>query len=326
MKAGVIGAAGYAGGELVRLLTDHPEVDLVYASSRSHAGLPIGDIHPNLRHLALRFDAIEDLGKVDVVFLAMPRGASGRLHDIVSEHAQTVVDLGPDFREPQDAKRAGYVTGLPEIYRDSLRGATRISVPGCMATAATLALRPLVNAGLTCADVIVDARTGSSGGGAAISEANHHAERQRAFRVYRPAGHRHEAEINRMCGVRSRMTATAVPTVRGVQVIVHVQTPHTVTRDQVWSAYQTAYASEPFVRLVSRRSGVHRMPDPQFLAGSNFVDIGFAIDADGRRIIAIAALDNLVKGAAGGGIQSFNVAQGIPENAGLRFPGLHPAA
>ena len=183
---------------------------------------------------------------------AVPFGAAP---DPVHAHARTIVDLSPDFRDPDIACSAGYVIGLPELYRDTINGATRISVPGCMATAATLALRPLVVSGFVQGDVIVDARTGSSGAGSMPSEASHHAERQNAFRVYSPAGHRHEPEIAQMCGVRARMTVTAVPTVRGVQAVLHVRTPRPVTRDQVWSAYRDVYTSEPFVRIVAQRSG-----------------------------------------------------------------------
>lgn len=326
MRASVVGATGYVGGELVRLLIGHPEISLVHATSRKHAGRPVGHVHPNLRHTDLQFSSPDKLEPVDVAFVALPRGAFGAAPDPVHAHARTIVDLSPDFRDPDIACSAGYVIGLPELYRDTIHGATRISVPGCMATAATLALRPLVVSGFVQGDVIVDARTGSSGGGIVPSEASHHAERQNAFRVYSPAGHRHEPEIAHMCGVRARMTVTAVPTVRGVQAVLHVRTPRPVTRDQVWSAYRDVYTSEPFVRIVAQRSGVHRLPDPQFLAGSNFTDIGFEVDADGYRIVAVAALDNLVKGAAGGGVQSFNVAHGLPEDAGLGFPGLHPAA
>jgi len=321
VKASVIGAGGYVGGELMRLVLAHPGLDLVQATSRRHRGTAAGGVHPNLHHAGLRFTDPARLEPVDVAFVALPPGPPPELRERVDRAARIVVDLGPDFRDPA----TGYATGLPELYRESLRRASRISVPGCMATAATLAVHPLAAAGLVEPDLVVDARTGSSGAGAEPTAAGHHPERGHALRVYKPAGHRHEREIARMCGVRARMTVTAVPLVRGVQTVVHARTVRPVTRSDVMDAYRAAYAGEPFIRLVTRRSGVHRLPDPQFLSGGNFVDIGFAVDDDGRRVVAVAALDNLVKGAAGGAVQSLNAALGLPERTGLEFPGLHPA-
>lgn len=325
MKVAVIGAAGYTGGELLRLVLGHPTLELVQATSRRHAGHPIGNVHPNLRHHAdVRFSDPEELESVDVAFAALPSGELPRIHQRVAEASPVVVDLGHDFRDPSTSSELGYRTGLPELYRGELVGANRISVPGCMATAATLAIKPLAVAGLAGADVIVDARIGSSGGGIEPTEATHHPERQHAFRIYAATGHRHEREIGRMCGVRARMTVTAVPLVRGIQVVAYVRPPKKVTRAEIWEAYRGSHADEPFVRLVARRAGVHRLPDPQFLLGSNYTDVGFDVDDDGERVVVVAALDNLVKGAAGGALQSLNVAMGIPEQAGLEFPGLHP--
>lgn len=326
MKVSVVGAAGYTGGELLRLVHGHPELELVQAISRRYAGRPVSEVHPNLHHLGLTFHAPPELDRVSIAFLAVSMGAAAELEAGISERAETIVDLSPDFRAGAlSATGTAYKTGLPELFADELAGATRISVPGCMATAVILALEPIQRAGLVSGDVVVDARTGSSGSGAEPTLASHHAERGQAFRVYRPAGHRHEAEIAELAGVRARMTVTAVPAVRGVQVICHVTPPRPVTRQEVLRVLQRAYRDRPFVRVVARGRGVHRMPDPQFLSGSNFVDIGCAVDADGGRIVLVAALDNLVKGAAGGGVQSLNVASGLAEDAGLGFPGLHPA-
>ncbi|MEV0040379.1 N-acetyl-gamma-glutamyl-phosphate reductase [Streptomyces sp. NPDC050804] len=326
MKVSVLGAAGYTGGELLRLVHGHPELELVQAVSRRYAGRPVAELHPNLHHLGLTFQAPQELDRVDTAFLALPAGASAEVEAGVGERAGTIVDLSPDFRRgAHSASGDPYRTGLPELFGDELPGARRISVPGCNATAAVLALAPLRRAGLVTGDVVVDARAGSSGSGAEPGPASHHAERGHAFRVYRPAGHRHETEIAELAGVRARMTVTAVPAVRGVQVICHVTPPRPVTRRDVLRLLQRDYRDSPFVRVVARGRGVHRMPDPQFLSGSNFVDIGCAVDEDGGRIVMVAALDNLVKGAAGGGVQSLNVARGLPEDTGLEFPGLHPA-
>jgi N-acetyl-gamma-glutamyl-phosphate/LysW-gamma-L-alpha-aminoadipyl-6-phosphate reductase len=256
--------------------------------------------------------------------------------------APLVVDLSADFRlrEAADIERhypdvagkaaqtaklaAGFVTGLPEMFRASLRGADRISVPGCMATAAVLALAPLADAGLVDGEALVDARSGSSGSGATATAAGQHAERAGAVRVYRPVGHRHEAEIRQLCGVPVSMTVTAIDAVRGIQVLLHVRPARPLTTTELWELYRQRYQGEPFVRLVAARSGGHRYPEPKLLSGSNFCDLGFAVDDAGERLVLIAALDNLVKGAAGGAVQSVNVAAGFAETAGLEFPGLHP--
>ena len=326
MKVNVLGAAGYAGGELLRLVHGHPELELVQAISRRYAGRPVAEVHPNLQHLRLVFRHPEELDQVDIAFLALPAEASVELEAEITKRAGTIVDLSPAFRAgASSASGEPYRTGLPELFAGELASATRISVPGCMATAAVLALAPVQRADLVGDDVVVDARTGSSGSGAEPALAAHHAERARAWRVYHPVGHRHAVEIAALAGVRARMTVTAVPAVRGVQVICHVTPPRPVTRQEVLQVLRRAYRDSPFVRIVAPVRGVHRMPDPQFLSGSNFTDIGCAVDADGQRIVLVAALDNLVKGAAGGAVQSLNVAAGLAEDAGLTFPGLHPA-
>ncbi|MEU3947670.1 N-acetyl-gamma-glutamyl-phosphate reductase [Streptomyces sp. NPDC029526] len=338
MRASILGGAGYVGGELARLLLGHPVFDLVQATSRSHTGRPLHTAHPNLRGAhGPSFTDPARLERVDVLFSALPRGEFTARLDELRGTAGLLVDLSPDFRlhDPEAAERhygagsaaraadaTAFVPGLPEVYRDRLRTADRIAVPGCMATAAVLALRPLADAALVDGDVLVDARTGSSGSGHTPGAAGHHPERASALRVYGPVGHRHEPEITQHTGVRARMTVTAVPAVRGVQVVAQVRPGRTVTRAEVWSAYRKAYAGEPFVRLVAQRQGLHRLPEPRVLLGSNHCDIGFDLDDD--RIVAVAALDNLVKGAAGGAVQSANIATGLPERSGLDFPGLHP--
>ncbi|WP_017603277.1 N-acetyl-gamma-glutamyl-phosphate reductase [Nocardiopsis alkaliphila] len=322
MKAAVIGASGYVGGELVRLLLAHPALHLVQVTSRRHAGAPVGRRHPNLSHVDLKFTPLDALSPVDVVFSALPHGELSRVHSQVAQTTRTIVDLSSDFREHEDGAKEGYVTGLPELFRKDLLGRDRISVPGCMATAAALALRPLVEAGMVEGDTLVDARTGSSGAGVEPGAATHHAERRNAMRVYKATGHRHEHEITRLCRSKVRMTVTAVPLVRGVQIILHVRTNRPVSRTDVWSVYRRRYDAEPFIRLVAHRLGVHRLPDPQFLMGANFTDIGFDVDEDGGRVVVVVALDNLMKGAAGGAVQSLNVSAGFDEEAGLDFAGL----
>lgn len=328
MKAAVVGGSGYVGGELVRILLGHPALELTQVTSRRFAGQPFWAAHPNLRHLRdSRFTDVADLDRAEVIFSALPAQAAVSAAGRLIERCELLVDLSPGFRGPGAADESGlaFVPGLPELYRDRLAGARRISIPGCMATAAILALHPLTEAGLTGAEPIVDARTGSSGSGSAPSPGSVHAERAGAMRVYRAVGHRHQAEVATALGTPVRMTVTAVPRVRGIQVVAHVFPPRPVSRADVWAEYRSRYTGEPFVRLAADRTGTHRLPDPSVLSGSNFCDVGFDVDADGRRVVAVSALDNLVKGAAGGAVQSANVALGLPEDAGLGFCGIFPS-
>lgn len=335
-----MGASGYIGGELVRLLLDHPEIELVQATSDAHAGRALHVVHPNLYQLTrLRFTPHDAVERADVLFLALPHGEAMRRLDELSGRAQVLVDASADFRirDPERRDRfyqdehpcpeaaARFVTGLPELYRDQLAGATWISVPGCMAAAAILALHPLAAAGLVAGDVLVDARTGSSGSGGRPTAAGQHAERSGVLRIYEPLAHRHQLEIDQACGVTSSMMVTAVEAVRGVQVVVHARLGRPVTQRELAQLYHASYARERFVRLVVGRRGIHRWPEPKILAGTNFCDVGYAVDPDGCRVVLIAALDNLMKGGAGNAIQSLNVAAGFDEAAGLRFAGLHPA-
>jgi N-acetyl-gamma-glutamyl-phosphate/LysW-gamma-L-alpha-aminoadipyl-6-phosphate reductase len=277
-------------------------------------------------------DAVDDLAECDVLLLATPHRATMDLLPKVMDRAQQIIDLSADFRLPDLTAYERYyggrhtapdllgrfVPGCPELFRDELATADLISVPGCMATAAILALGPL--AGLIGPDVQIDARTGSSGSGATAGDSNLHAERSGAMRVFAPVRHRHEAEVARLTGLNVRMTATGVEAVRGVQVVCHAT--GSLDERALRRAYREHYAEEPFVRIVAHRRGSHRLPDPRILLGSNYCDVGFA--ADGDRITAIAALDNLVKGGSGTAVQCLNIRRGLPETMGLGFPGLHP--
>ncbi|PRX96505.1 N-acetyl-gamma-glutamyl-phosphate reductase [Allonocardiopsis opalescens] len=334
----VAGGAGYIGGELIRLLLGHPRVEFAGASSATLAGRRIDGAHPNLRGLTdASFTEPGRLPRCDVLFTAAPHT---RAMAAVREHLDTgavVIDLSGDFRlrDPGEYERYygvphtepelldGFVSGLPELHRAEIATADRISVPGCMATAAILALHPLVRSGLAVGEPRVDARTGSSGSGASAAH-NTHAERSGALRVYAPLGHRHEAEIRQALGRPVRMTVTGIGAVRGVQVLCWTRLAPGAGPREVRAAYRTRYAAEPFVRVVAARRGPHRLPDPKILAGANFCDVGFAADEAGGEVLAVAALDNLVKGGAGNAVQCMNLRLGLPERSGLEFSGLHP--
>lgn len=339
-RVGVLGAAGYLGGELLRLLLGHPEVTVAYAVSTRFPGRRVDAVHPNLRaRTDMSFCALDELAECDALLLATPHTTTMGL--LPALRAPVIIDLSGDFRlrDPDAYRRyygvehaapeklAGFVTGCPELFRAALRTADLISVPGCMATAAMLALAPLADQ--ITSVVHIDARTGSSGAGGSPGSgppdrqrvADLHAERSGALRVYAPAGHRHEAEVAQVTGLDVRMTATGVEAVRGVQVLCHAGGP--LDDKKIRRIYRERYGDEPFVRIVAHRRGPHRLPDPKILLGSNYCDIGFAADGTGR-VTLIAALDNLMKGGAGGAVQCLNIRMGWPEDLGLGFPGLHP--
>lgn len=341
IRAAVVGGSGYVGGELVRLLLGHPRIELATVTSRRLAGRRVSGTHPNLRGCTdLTFTAPEALGRHDVVLLATEHGLAMHTVPDLLGLADTVIDLSADFRLRDPAVFAEFygdphaapdmlgtfVPGLPELYRTELRDADRISVPGCMATAAILALHPLVDSGLLgTGEVTVDGRTGSSGSGSVPTAANVHAERSGTMRVFAPTAHRHQAEITQAVGVPVRMTATGVEAVRGVQVLCRAPLAAGADDRRVRAVFRRYYQDEPFVRVVAARRGAYRLPEPKILAGSNYCDVGFSVADDGGWLLLVAALDNLVKGGAGNAVQCLNIRYGWPERLGMEFPGLHPA-
>jgi len=344
MRVGVIGAGGYAGGELLRLLLGHPEVREVVAGSGSQRGKPVTVAHPNLRKRTdLTFVGYEEVPRVDVLFLALPNG-SHRLAEFAGR-AKLIVDLSSDHRlrdpkeyevwygavHPHPERLAEAVYGIPELHRADIAGASLVTGAGCNATATILALLPLVRAGLVDRDrpIVVECKVGSSEGGREASEDSHHPERVGVVRSFRPVGHRHTAEVEQELAQdgwrpRVQLSVTAVELVRGVLATAHVPVREAIDEKTLWRAYRECYGDEPFVRIVKERTGIYRYPEPKLLAGTNFADVGFALDPRGDRVVALCAIDNLVKGAAGNGVQAMNVALGLAEDAGLGFVGLHP--
>lgn len=335
----IVGASGYIGGELLRLLLGHPAMSVQQVTSERLSGRRVDTRHPNLRQRTdLRFSAVDELDPVDVLVFATPHRTTMTLLPKLMGEAQQVVDLSGDFRLDDPAAYESYygtthaapellgtfTVGAPELAREGLRTADRIAVPGCGANAAILALHPLATAGLIEAEVQIDTRTGSSGGGASSGTANSHAERSGAMRVFAPTEHRHEAEVRRHTGLAAAMTATGIEAVRGVQVVCHAKASRSLDERELRAAYRDCYAHEPFVRVVAHRRGAHRLPDPKLLLGSNYCDVGFAVGEDDERVTAVAALDNLVKGGAGNALQCLNIRLGHPEDLGLEFAGLHP--
>ena len=289
----------------------------------------------------LRFTTASELAPCDVLFLALPHGEAQRRIPHLATLADRIVDLSADFRlrdlevyrryygephaAPEWVERFAY--GLPEINREAISAAHYVSGVGCNATASILALLPLVRAGLLRTDrpIVVDVKAGSSEGGATASAASHHPERSGAVRSFAPTGHRHEAEVAQALGRADVfLSVTSIELVRGVLATAHAWAQPGLTDKDLWRAYRAAYGNEPFVRIVHERGGIYRHPEPKLLAGTNLADVGWDLDPATGRLVALAAIDNLGKGAAGTAVQCMNLMLGWDETAGLEFTGLHP--
>ncbi|MEV4603157.1 N-acetyl-gamma-glutamyl-phosphate reductase [Amycolatopsis sp. NPDC049253] len=339
IDVGIVGGAGYIGGELLRLLLGHPEVRVVAATSASAPGRRVDGGHPNLRGLTdLTYVPPAELPECDVLFFSSSGLGDLEKRAELQDRGKIVYDLSPDLRFADPADYARFfgaehpapellgtaVFGSPELNREALRTADLVTVPGCMATAGMLALHPLAAEGLVTGQVSVDGRIGSSGSGATAGEHNLHAERANMLRVFAPADHRHQVEIAQATGLDVVMSATGIDAVRGVQVVCRAEAAPGVTERALRAAYRKHYADEPFVRVVAYKRGNYRYPEPKILLGSNHCDVGFALSGDGNRVVAVAAIDNLVKGGAGNAVQCLNIRMGWPERTGLGFTGLHP--
>lgn len=342
MKVSIVGASGYAGGELLRLLLDHPRVEVFQATSESHLGEYVYQQHPNLRkRTQLKFTARAVLEPCDVLFLALPHGEAQKEIDRYTSLAPNLIDLSADFRlkNPQIYKKYyendhaapdwldKFVYGLPELHRQEMRTAHYVSGVGCNATAAILALVAPLRAGLLdlARPVIVDIKVGSSEGGATPNPGSHHPERSNVVRTFSAYGHRHTAEVEQELGLTDvHLTMTSVDLVRGTLAAAHCFVKPGVTDKDLWRAYRGWIEAEPFLRLVKDKRGIYRVPEPKILAGTNYADVGFELDPASGRLVSLAAIDNLMKGAAGSAVQAMNILCGFAETAGLEFSGLHP--
>jgi N-acetyl-gamma-glutamyl-phosphate/LysW-gamma-L-alpha-aminoadipyl-6-phosphate reductase len=344
MKLRVVGASGYVGGELLRLLLLHPRVEVQQATSESQAGKLVAGVHPNLRKLTtLRFCSLDELEPCDVLFSALPHGHFMSRFDQLRSIAPCIIDLSADFRfRSAEAYKQWYghehtkpealgqfVYGIPELHREEIRNASHVTGAGCLATTAILGLMPLFAAGLVRDnEVFIEAKVGSSAAGNAASLATHHPERSGAVRSFQPTGHRHTGEIIQELSFhgtpRVHFSATAIELVRGVHVTAHLFLREDLDEKGLWNVYRRAYGAEPFIRIVKETKGVYRYPEPKILIGSNFCDVSFEKDARSGRVVVMAALDNLMKGGAGNGVQAMNLMAGWDERLGLEFPGLHP--
>lgn len=341
VSVAVAGCTGYAGGELLRILLNHPEVDLGSLTAGGNAGRRLGELQPHLTPLADRVVAetsVETLSGHDVVFLALPHGASGEYGAALGEDT-LVIDCGADFRlADAEAWQQFYGTGwagqwpygLPELpgQRAILASTRRVAVPGCYPTAATLALAPAVAAGLVdCSDVVVVAASGPSGAGRSLKPHLLGAELMGSASAYGVGGlHRHTPEIVQNLGVlgapdaRVSFTPVLVPMSRGILATCTAPVLPDVDLSALREAYQAAYADEPFVHLLPDG----QWPQTQHVLGSNVVHLQYALDTAAGRLVAVIAEDNLTKGTAGGAVQCMNLALGLPEVTGLPTIGVAP--
>ena len=349
MKIGIIGGTGYVGGELLRLLLLHPQVEVTMVTSRQTVGEYIFSVHPNLRGLTqLKFVPmnIDELQKnCELVFTATPHGGSVNLVPKLLKAGLKIIDMSADFRlknpdyyetwygwkhtHPELLKEAAY--GMPEFHREEIRSARLVACPGCMASAVIFALIPIVKAGLVdTKHLIADLKVGSSGGGSKPTVASHHPERFGGVRPYKVTMHRHigevEQELNAFATdpIRISFTPHAVNMIRGILATIHAFPKRPLTNKDVWKALRSTYTGEPFIRFVKYIKGRYRLPDPKITQGTNYCDLGFEIDKHANRLIVFSAIDNMVKGASGQGVQCLNIMMGIDETTGLESTGFHP--
>jgi N-acetyl-gamma-glutamyl-phosphate/LysW-gamma-L-alpha-aminoadipyl-6-phosphate reductase len=349
LKIGIIGGSGYVGSELLRLLLMHPQAEVTMVTSRQSAGEYVFNVHPNLRGLTqLKFvplDVAELQKNCDLIFTATPHGGSVNLVPKLLEAGLKVIDMSADFRLKNPADYETYygwkhahpemlkdaVYGLPELHREEIKKAKLVANPGCEATAAILALAPIVKAGVVDKDkIVVDLKVGSSGGGSKPSVSSHHPERASGVRPYKVVGHRHIAEVEQELDALAKepviisFTPHAVNMIRGILATVHTFPKQKLENKDLWRAFRGMYGNEPFIRLVKYQKGPYQLPDPKVTLGTNFCDVGFEIDEHASRLLLFAALDNMCKGASGQGVQCMNILMGIDETTGLKSTGFHP--
>ena len=354
IKAGIIGATGYAGGELVRILTGHRDVEIKWYGSRSYIDQKYAAVYQNMFQIVedvCKDDNLKELAKqVDVIFTATPQGFLASVLDEEILSQTKVVDLSADYRikdvavyeqwygivhkSPQFIKEAVY--GLCEINREQVKTARLVANPGCYPTCSTLSVYPLLKEGMIDPNtIIIDAKSGTSGAGRGAKVANLYCEVNENIKAYGVAGHRHTPEIEEQLSyaagepVLLNFTPHLVPMNRGILVTAYASlkeiaqpdgTAALPTEEQVRAAYEKYYAKEQFVRVLEK--GV--CPETKWVEGSNFVDVNFKIDPRTKRIIMMGAMDNLVKGAAGQAVQNMNLMFGLPEDEGLKLVPMFP--
>ncbi|MHB1653688.1 MAG: N-acetyl-gamma-glutamyl-phosphate reductase [Desulfitobacteriaceae bacterium] len=342
MRVGILGATGYTGQELIRLLLSHPDVELVYLGSSSSAGQAYASIYPHL--VGQKVGNLDDEkvpDEVEVLFCALPHGLTAARTGEWLARGIKVIDLGADFRlhsaetykkwykleHPAPELLPEAIYGLPELYREEIRSHSVIANPGCYPTATLLALVPLVRAGLLRAEsLIVDAKSGVSGAGRGASLGTHFSEVHENFKAYGVAEHRHtpeiEQELSRAAGkdLVINFTPHLVPMIRGILTTIYAEVQDGVEEGDLRACWEKHYGEEEFVHLLP----IDTWPQTKFAAGSNHVFLQLTKDKRTGRAILVSAIDNLVKGASGQAIQNMNILWGLPEGKGLLGTGLWP--
>jgi N-acetyl-gamma-glutamyl-phosphate reductase len=349
-KAAVLGGSGYGGGELIRRLLLHPDVELARVASVDFVGEPLSAAHPQLEGAThLRFEKLtpaEAAAGMDVILLGLPHKVSATVMPELMASGARVVDLSGDFRLrdaalyeryyhaahpcPEHLTDGAFVYGLPELNREAIRRARYVASPGCFATTIELALMPLARAGLLAGAVEVVGITGSSGSGVVPSAGTHHPVRAVNLRTYKPLDHQHIPEITQTLadagspGVTLRFVPVSAPLSRGIFATCFAHVTDAVTPEAIVALYTNMYLKEPFVRVPGKR-----LPEVAAVSGTNFAEIGVQVGSDaaeaGRRVVAcFAATDNLIKGGAGQAIQSMNLMLGLDEKSSLEDVGGWP--
>ena len=337
IKAGVVGATGYAGAELVRLLTGHPQAELAAISSVSFTGQALSDIYPAYYHICDLVCGTQEevVEKSDVVFAALPHGLSQERAKTCYDAGKVFIDLGADFRlENEDDYKEWYggtylykelheqaVYALPELFREQIRGKKIIANPGCYTTAVPLALAPALRKGYIAAEgIIADCKSGVTGAGRKLTQNTHYPELNEGFSAYKVAAHRHtpemEQSLSHVAGgtpVKLTFVPHLLPVNRGILATCYAKLQKEASLQEIRQAYEEQYGDEPFIRLLPEG----RVADIKNVRYSNYCDISLHMDPRTNTFIAISAIDNMVKGAAGQAIQNMNLAFGLDETCGL---------
>ena len=351
IKVAVIGATGYTGQELVRILLGDPEVKLTTLVSQTYSGQPFSQVYPAYNKILDLVCSEDDLEKIaadsDLVFLCLPHGASAAKLNAKLLQKTRFIDLGADFRlkkveeyeswyetkHPSPDLLPQAVYGLCEWHRDEIRTARLIANPGCYAACTELALMPLIAADiLHKGSIVVDAKSGVSGAGRGLTLSSHFNEVDENIKAYKVAAHRHTPEIEQELSLPSQQPITItftphlIPINRGILITAYGALKTTTSPADIYEIFNRFYVKEPFIRLFKPEANKdYPLPETRFVKGSNYCDIGFTIDKRNERLIVVAAIDNLVKGAAGQAVQNMNILFGLDETSGLTqipiFPG-----
>jgi N-acetyl-gamma-glutamyl-phosphate reductase len=337
MRVGIVGASGYTSAELMRLAASHPEMKVALATGDTQAGTAVADLYPSLRPVYgdLIFEPYtpEAVDGLDLVFCGLPHGAGQAIVPEVKDRVKWVLDLSADFRLTDPAAYpqwygaehtapellADFAYGLPELFRDELVGASGVAVPGCYPTAASLALAPLVRAGtVATTGIVVDAASGVSGAGRALKHSSHFCTVDEDFAAYGLLDHRHTPEMEQVLDAQVLFTPHLAPMTRGILATCYARPTSPTTTAEVLATLTDFYADEPFVQVIEGA------PTTKAVLGSNSAFVTARADERTGWVLALCAIDNLVKGASGQAVQCANLLAGLPETTGLPLVGTYP--